>query len=460
MKMRILLMIALMISLAQNAFAAEYYMSPFGNDSNPGTLAAPWRTMDRLQDAQSSLHSGDTVYFRAGDYLATDASRFENYSWRAKGVTYKNYATEVPVLIYDKRKLNTVDGGKIFIFLGEGVTVDGLSLKMTEASRSTGMNGHEIITRRGNANSFSTWASDVTIKNCTIDNFSAPAIYVHGENIMVEHNTLKNLGSHGFYVAGKDGTYRYNYIDGSRGYPLQNDIQIQYETSIGNKIYGNILANGQMSGVVFSGSVSNNEVFNNILINSGDNKSGSGGFALALFCQQNLDGSPATARPGNKFYNNTAIGRIKSRVVDTVTGTPAGTYCLGMMGGRALAENVAIYNNIFYPSSPPQYSMGNISTIKNNIFYNIPGSVPAGNTMVNPNLVNPNGITSADAMLQAGSPAIDQATSGAPTLDYRSGARPVGAAADVGAFEYGAPPGSGGGPVGGGSPSDPTFPCI
>jgi hypothetical protein len=63
-------------------------------------------------------------------------------------------------------------------------------------------------------------------------------------------------------------------------------------------------------------------------------------------------------------------------------------------------------------------------------------------------------------MLREGSPAIDKATSGAPALDYRSGKRPVGAAADIGAFEFGAPPGPGGGPLGsdtGSFPSGPVF---
>lgn len=65
-----------------------------------------------------------------------------------------------------------------------------------------------------------------------------------------------------------------------------------------------------------------------------------------------------------------------------------------------------------------------------------------------------------DYHLQSGSPAIDKAAgTDVPTLDFEGKARPVGAAADMGAFEYGASAGSGGaigsgGATGNGGASD------
>jgi hypothetical protein len=42
-----------------------YYVSTSGNDNNAGTLAAPWRT---IQKAANTVQAGDTVQVRAGTY--------------------------------------------------------------------------------------------------------------------------------------------------------------------------------------------------------------------------------------------------------------------------------------------------------------------------------------------------------------------------------------------------------
>lgn len=47
------------------ATAAEFYVSPSGDDGNPGTLAAPWRT---VQKAASTVPAGSTVLLRGGIY--------------------------------------------------------------------------------------------------------------------------------------------------------------------------------------------------------------------------------------------------------------------------------------------------------------------------------------------------------------------------------------------------------
>ena len=53
---------------AKNAFAAEYYVSPTGSDSNPGTQASPFATVQKGANAASA---GDTVWLRAGTYSIT-----------------------------------------------------------------------------------------------------------------------------------------------------------------------------------------------------------------------------------------------------------------------------------------------------------------------------------------------------------------------------------------------------
>jgi len=53
---------------AGNVLAAEYYVGPTGSDSNPGTQAAPFAS---LQKANDSAAAGDTIWMRAGTYYST-----------------------------------------------------------------------------------------------------------------------------------------------------------------------------------------------------------------------------------------------------------------------------------------------------------------------------------------------------------------------------------------------------
>ncbi|MEJ0045794.1 MAG: hypothetical protein WDN04_06480 [Rhodospirillales bacterium] len=53
--------------LAQPAAGTTYYVAPGGSDTNPGTLAAPFAT---LQHAATVAQAGDTVLARQGVYNA------------------------------------------------------------------------------------------------------------------------------------------------------------------------------------------------------------------------------------------------------------------------------------------------------------------------------------------------------------------------------------------------------
>ncbi len=50
---------------ANAASAATYYVATTGNDANSGTLASPWRT---IQKAANTMSAGDTVLIRGGTY--------------------------------------------------------------------------------------------------------------------------------------------------------------------------------------------------------------------------------------------------------------------------------------------------------------------------------------------------------------------------------------------------------
>src|SRR5579864_2411842 len=89
-----------------------YYVSTSGNDTNAGTLAAPWRT---IQHAANSVHAGDTVQVRAGTYneivtMTTSGNSSAGY------ITFQNYPGEAPIV--DGTGL--VAGGQTGLFSLEG----------------------------------------------------------------------------------------------------------------------------------------------------------------------------------------------------------------------------------------------------------------------------------------------------------------------------------------------------
>ncbi|HUU91561.1 MAG TPA: right-handed parallel beta-helix repeat-containing protein [Phycisphaerae bacterium] len=61
-------LLALLAFQPLSACAAEYYAAPDGADSNPGTLARPFKT---IQKAAGIMVAGDTCYLRAGTYRET-----------------------------------------------------------------------------------------------------------------------------------------------------------------------------------------------------------------------------------------------------------------------------------------------------------------------------------------------------------------------------------------------------
>ena len=77
------------------ASAADYYVSPSGNDANNGTsVSSAWRTIAK---ANGLLRAGDTLYMRGGEYV--DDPIVPSTSGRSGSpIVYTAYQTERPVL--------------------------------------------------------------------------------------------------------------------------------------------------------------------------------------------------------------------------------------------------------------------------------------------------------------------------------------------------------------------------
>ena len=74
-------------------YADTYYIAPYGDDNNPGTLTEPWATITK---ANTVLQAGDTVFIREGSY--NDRIEPINSGTQGNYITYMAYPGETPVI--------------------------------------------------------------------------------------------------------------------------------------------------------------------------------------------------------------------------------------------------------------------------------------------------------------------------------------------------------------------------
>jgi hypothetical protein len=157
----------------------QRYVSPDGNDTNPGTFEKPWATWQRAFDMADP---GDTVYIRGGVYYVTKAVRYNPRDrsgvsgTEASPIHYFNYPNEHPIL----------DG-----------------IKKTEPSSGLLISGVEHIHLKG-----------LTIRNNfeIVDNYKYASNFILSScnNCIVERCTSYNSGRRGFYIHKGDEIYLLN----------------------------------------------------------------------------------------------------------------------------------------------------------------------------------------------------------------------------------------------------------
>jgi hypothetical protein len=166
--------------------AASFYVALNGNDANPGTLSAPWRTISHAASS-SAVRPGDTVYIRGGTYNEYVQQRISGSP--GKLIVYRSYPGETAVLT----------GSGTFrwhILEHSHVRLEGLTF------RNFSEGGVQIRTRNAGI-------TGIEIVNCTFEN-QQPAPGSNGSktihvtttnstyplnNILVSGNRLINVNS-------------------------------------------------------------------------------------------------------------------------------------------------------------------------------------------------------------------------------------------------------------------------
>lgn len=115
----------LLLALVHPSWAADYYVSPKGKDTNPGSLAQPWRT---VQKAADSLAPGDTAWVRAGRYR-------ERVSVNVSGagpdqfVTLRAYPGEKPIIYGTGLPIPSENAALVLVANQHHVRIQGFTIR-------------------------------------------------------------------------------------------------------------------------------------------------------------------------------------------------------------------------------------------------------------------------------------------------------------------------------------------
>jgi len=121
------------LMFAVAAHSATWYISPTGSDSDAGTFAKPFAT---LQKGQAAAVAGDTVFLRGGTYSVTTPSTAtagiaitRSGTSDTKRILFWAYRNEVPVFDFAKLSISTTGYTHGFVVTGSWLYFKGLEIR-------------------------------------------------------------------------------------------------------------------------------------------------------------------------------------------------------------------------------------------------------------------------------------------------------------------------------------------
>ena len=237
---KILIGLVLLLTLLPTLTSATtYYVSTSGSDSNPGTQAAPWKT---IQKAANTMVAGDTVYILAGVYK--EKVNIPKSGEPEKYITFSNYGTDEVIIDAENGVRDfciDINGKSYLKFIG---------LKLVNAGPTGWRAGLRAID-----NSSNIIMDSLTVQNCRF------GLLIYGKDSPVSNITLRNSviaqnKEHGVFLYKKvyDSTIGPNnhvYGNGEGVRELIHGIEIGTD-------YPGLQSNGAQRITVFDNEVNNN----------------------------------------------------------------------------------------------------------------------------------------------------------------------------------------------------------
>lgn len=330
-----------------SSFAIEtgktYYVSPSGNNKNPGTEEQPVKT---LVSACRLLKPGDSLVLRAGLYKEDPITSYGASGTREKSVSIKAYKGETPV----------IDGGKygkIFnlsdkdYYSVEGITFTNGGASLAGCSHITVRNcifkgaSFNIASSMKADSSYVTFESNILTDtgDYSTDGEGDGMYLTKTSHCLIQNNYFANCGHYVINDYGKMDVIRNNIMEQRWGGGISLGEHILVE---GNRVYYvNDHVNYPKASVMCCGD--NNILRNNVFANGSDGPYPGGGFEVGGFA----NGMHAI---GNRIYNN-IIYKTGSAPID-----------FNMKFNTVVTDNWLFNNVIYYGNTSANWAEGLAST--------------------------------------------------------------------------------------------------
>ncbi len=274
-----------------SAGAAFYVSAESGSDTNPGTLQAPWKTLQRALDA---LQPGQIAYLRAGTYGARcTASTFKRAGTPAAPITVQSYPGERAVLHGQIQLVGAY-------FRLSRVVVEGPSCGVWGATSRQGEN--LVLMEPGKSH-------HIEVSNSEVFHGGWHAgIAAAGDDIWILGNYIHDNG--GFGDPGQANTsHGIYYHDGTRGVVANNILEHNCAKGLSARFSANhilvvnntVVGNGR-SGMDIAESTHDWIFANNIVVNNGNVNGGVG------INTKGSRGGSSNVEIHNIFWNNGTKG--------------------------------------------------------------------------------------------------------------------------------------------------------
>ncbi|MGF7089355.1 hypothetical protein JOD24_003238 [Kroppenstedtia sanguinis] len=237
----------------------EIYVSPDGDDENPGTQSQPLRT---LQQASKQATAGTTVLVREGVY--PEELQVKHSGTAAKPITFKNYKDEKAVISGKNRKEPQEETALVQVVNQDYVTIQGFTIEDLSTSVAdatvmgiyvTGTSHHiqikgnhvrriETTAEDGNAHGIAVYGTDemkdIQILDNTVEKLKlgfSEALVLNGniDDFVIANNTVRENDNIGIDLIGHEGTATKN--DYVRNGIVENNT-VYNNSSYGNPSYG------------------------------------------------------------------------------------------------------------------------------------------------------------------------------------------------------------------------------
>jgi acid phosphatase len=375
------------VTCAPTGSGVCYYVSPSGSDSNAGTSAAPFLT---IQQAANVVNPGDMVIVRDGTYNNSAISGVgSKFIVMSRGGTSANHV----VLISEHKWGAKLDGLNNTSYIGLEFAANYIDVKDFECEGFANAcmdnyNGGQYIDIAGNN------IHDIG-RYCATTTNGLVGIFVSNPNVIIEGNQIHDIGR---YAPGENGcTNSLNYQNNDHGIYVDGAFASADNLTVKNNIFYRNERGWSIQ--VYPAVVNNLRIVNNTFMCANPYRAGhitlSGVTNSAI--ENNISWEPTTG-----FILYTGSGYSGLSVTNNLT-------YQGTSGAGAAPAGVSLSGNL--DNIDPRIVTAPSCTVD-------AASIP-------------------DAHLQAGSPAIDVGLTLVDVpIDYDGTARPQGIKFDLGAFEY------------------------